>query len=61
MALLNMTIPAYGTESTTELTKKDYIKQNIAPWVHVSIMILGFITNPMILIVLRKKKIGSEF
>mgnify|MGYP001803501958 FL=1 len=61
MALLNTTIPAYGAESTTELTKEEYIQQNISPWVHISIMILGFITNPMILIVLRKKKIGSEF
>lgn len=34
--------------------------ERISPWVHLGILILGMITNPMILCVLSRKRIGSK-
>ena len=57
-----MTTPSDFTSSiTAEFLLRELMMHNVAAWVHLAILILGLITNPLILIVLRKKKIGSEF
>ena len=57
---VNMTTLSYATETTTKFLLGKYMLDEVAVWVHLAIVILGLITNPMILIVLRKKTIGSE-
>ena len=61
MEIQNITTASYAAETTTGFLMGKYIRHNISPWIHVTILILGLITNPMILIVLRKRKIGSEY
>ena len=46
--------------TTTEFLLGEFMVHNVAAWVNLAILMLGLITNPLILIVLRKKKIGSE-
>ena len=46
--------------TTTEFLLGEFMVHNVAAWVHLAILMLGLITNPLILIVLRKKKIGTN-
>ena len=38
----------------------EFMMHNVAVWVHLAIMIVGLITDPMIIIVLWKQNFGSE-
>ena len=63
MSTLNwtdMTNSSNITESETQFLLGVFLMHNVAVWVHLVIMIVGLITNPFILIVLRKKPIGSK-
>ena len=63
MSTLNwtdMTNPSNITESETQFLLGVFLMHNVAVWVHLVIMIVGLITNPLILIVLSKKPIGSK-
>ena len=66
---------AVNTTTTTELTTElftegsadvtgekvgDYIMYRVTVWVQLIILILGLITNPLILKTLRNKQIGSK-
>ena len=46
--------------TTTEFLLGEFMVHNVAAWVNLAILMLGLITNPLILIVLRKKKIGTN-
>ena len=65
MSTLNMTemtTPSQNvSKTTTEISIGEFMEYNVAVWVHLAIMIVGLITNPLILIVLRKKNFGSKF
>ena len=62
---------AVNTTTTTELITEgdadvtgekvgDYIRYRVTVWVQLIILILGLITNPLILKTLRNKQIGSK-
>lgn len=56
----NVTVPTV-TEATAEFLAGEFMAEKVAAWVHLVILILGLITNPMILIVLRRKQFGSKY
>ena len=52
------------TNMTAEVTEQflvgEFLMNRVAIYVHLVILLLGLITNPMILIVLRKNRFGSK-
>ena len=59
------TITTRPTSNVTDMATAgfllgEFMMHNVAVWVHLAIMILGLITNPMIMIVLWKRNFGSE-
>ena len=36
------------------------LRDKVSVWVHLAITIVGFLTNPLIIVFLKKKKIGSK-
>lgn len=53
------------TNSTLTLeqphTTASYLRNEVAPWVHLAILLLGLIANPLIIVVLSRKMIGSKY
>ena len=43
--------------TTTEFLLGEFMVNNVAAWVNLAILMLGLITNPLILIVLRKNSV----
>ena len=53
-------LPNVTAEMTTQFLVGEFLMNRVAIYVHLVILLLGLITNPMILIVLRKKRFGSK-
>ena len=43
-----------------DMSTAEFIRDKVSVWVHLGILILGLISNPLILIILSRKKHGSK-
>lgn len=48
-------------ESDETLNYGIFIRDKVTVWVHLAILILGMITNPLVIVVLSSKQVGSEY
>lgn len=57
--IINSTISQVTSTSTESAVKAQIVQLGV--WVHFAILVLGLLTNPMVLVVLSRKRIGSKY